>query len=181
MKYSQLGIPFILAGFPAPILAETFLPTAQDKYFELGAEVFQQEATGLRLSTAYLMNMGLPAFVSKIGLDLGFQFFADDGDTIVAPEYGLFLESTLYKTSSYSAHVKTGVYTLAFPEAHASETSMSSVAIELGTQWDHNGMFWELGIGTRYRDQDPERIEVGSDIIEKKWLFYPKIGLGGRF
>lgn len=179
MKYFQAGTLLILAGFPAPIFAETFLPPAQDTYFEMGAEIIQQEAPGVRWSLAYLTHMGIPSIVSKIGLDFGFQFF--DGVSPFAMEYGLFLESTVYASSSYTAHLKTGVYTLTFPEHEASETSMSSVAIEPGIQWDHKRMFWELGLGARYRDKDPERIEAGSQTIEKQWLFYPKLGLGTRF
>jgi hypothetical protein len=179
MKYFQAGTLLFLAGFPAPIVAENFLPPTQDAYFEMAAAIMQQEAPGLRWSLAYLTNMGIPSIVSKVGLDLGFQFF--DAISPFALEYGFFLESTIYASSSYTAHLKTGVYTLTFPEGEASETSMSSVAIEPFVQWDHKGMFWELGIGARYRDKDPERIEVGSQTIEKQWLFYPKLGLGTSF
>jgi hypothetical protein len=180
MKYTQIGMFMCLAGFPASIFAETFLPSAQDQYFEVGAELLQQEASALRLSMAYLMDMGLPAFVSKIGLDLGFHVFDDDDGRILAPEYGLFFESTILAQDAYTGYLKTGLYTLAFPEADASASSLSSVAIEWGLQRQWDRMFWELGLGLRYWDKD-DPIQVGKETMEKAWLLYPKIGFGGRF
>jgi hypothetical protein len=181
MKYTQFGIVLCLAACPVPIFAETFLPTAQDKYFEAGAELLQQETSALRLSFSYLMNMGLPSFVSKIGLDLGFHVFDADDGRIFAPEYGFFLESTVLKFDAYTGYLKTGLYTLAFPEADSSASSMSSVAVEWGMERQLNGLFLEIGLGVRYWNKDDEPIRVGQETIEKTWLFYPKIGIGGRF
>ena len=99
----------------------------------------------------------------------------------VAPEYGFFLESTVYATPSYAAFIKTGLYTLAFAESEPSNASMSTVAIEPSVQWNHNNVFWEIGVGARYWKPDAEAIQVGTVTIEKEWLFYPKVGVSGHF
>ncbi|HET9240439.1 MAG TPA: hypothetical protein VFO10_24455 [Oligoflexus sp.] len=179
MKYFFIPLVFLAAGFSGRVSAETFMPPAQDQWIELGLEALKQEAPGIRFGAAYVMNMGIPSLVSKIGLDGGLYSFK--GMSGLAPEYGFFLVSTVYATPSYAALIKTGLYTLAFMESESTDTSMSSVAIEPSLQWNRKGVFWEIGFGARYWKGDSDRIEVGSVTIEKEWLFYPKIGVSGHF
>lgn len=179
MKYTFILAAFVAAGFPARASAQTFMPSAQDQYVELGLEALKQEAPGIRFGIAYVMNMGIPSHVSKIGVDGGLYSF--DGAGGLAPEYGFFLESTVYATPSYAALIKTGLYTLAFPESDPTDASLSTVAIEPSLQWNMNNVFWEIGFGARYWDSNSKRIEVGSVTIEKEWLFYPKVGVSGHF
>jgi hypothetical protein len=179
MKYVFIPAVFLAAGFSGRVSAQTFMPPAQDQYVELGLEALKQEGSGLRLGIAYVMNMGIPSLVSKLGVEGGFYSF--DGMSGLAPEYGFFLESTVYATPSYAALIKTGLYTLAFPESESTDTSMSTVAIEPSLQWNLNNVFWEIGFGARYWKADAEAIEVGSVTIEKEWLFYPKVGVSGHF
>jgi hypothetical protein len=179
MKYTFILVSCVVASFPARVFAQTFMPPAQDRYVELGLEALKQEAPGIRFGIAYVMNMGIPSLVSKIGVDGGLYSF--DGMSGPAPEYGFFLESTVYATASCSALIKTGLYTLAFNQYDVTDTSMSTVAIEPSLHWKINDVFWEIGVGARYWNSDSERIEVGSVTIEKEWLFYPKIGVSGYF
>lgn len=179
MKYFSISAAVLAAVFPGRVSAESFMPPAQDQYFELGLEALKQEAPGIRFGIAYVMNMGIPSLVSKIGVDGGLYSF--EGMSGLAPERGIFLESTLHVTPSYAAMIKTGLYTLAFIESESTDTSMSTVAIEPSLQWNLNNVFWEIGLGARYWKPKSEPLQVGSVTIEKEWLFYPKVGVSGRF
>lgn len=178
MKYFCLSAAVLTAGFSGRVFAQTLVP-AQDQSVELGLEALMQEAPGIRFGIAYVMNMGMPSLVSKIGVEGGLYSF--DGVNGPAPEYGFFLESTVYAAPSFTAFIKTGLYTLAFPASDPEHASLSTVAIEPSLQWNINNVFWEVGIGARYWNSDSKRIEVGSVTIEKEWLFYPKIGVSGHF
>lgn len=179
MKYFILPAVFLAAGFSGRVFAQSLMPSAEDQSVELGLEVLKQEGTGLRFGIAYVMNMGIPSLVSKIGVDGGLYSF--DGMSGLAPEYGFFLESTVYATPAYAALIKTGLYTLAFADSEPSNASMATVAIEPSLQWNHHNVFWEIGVGARYWKPDAEPIQVGSVTIEKEWLFYPKVGVSGHF
>jgi hypothetical protein len=179
MKYFFIPAVFLAAGFSGRASAQALMPPVEEQWVELGLEALQQEAPGLRFGVAYVMNMGMPSLLSKIGVDGGFYSF--DGMSGLAPEYGFFLESTVYATPAYTALIKTGLYTLAFLESESTDSSMSTVAIEPSLQWNRNRVFWEIGFGARYWEPDSEPIAVGSVTIEKEWLFYPKIGISGHF
>lgn len=71
MKYNFILAAFLPASFPTRVSAQTLVPPAQDQFVELGLEALKQEAPGIRFGIAYVMNMGSPSFVSKIGFDAG--------------------------------------------------------------------------------------------------------------
>ncbi|WP_141735211.1 hypothetical protein [Oligoflexus tunisiensis] len=175
MNFSQLGrigLPALVLG-SSPLPAQSFLPT--ENFLELGADVLQQEATGLRFHAAYLMTLGWADLVSRIGVELGYRLF-DEADV---PEYGFFLESTLFAPAAYALYLKTALHTLDFPDNEATASSMETVEIEWGARWVRDTGVWKLGLGVRYWN-DPERIEIGDDVIEKEWLLYPTLGWAWR-
>jgi hypothetical protein len=175
MKFSQCGrilLPVFLSG-SSPLAAQSFLPA--EKFWELGVDLLQQEAIGLRFNASYLMTLGLPDLVSRIGVDLGYRLF-NEADV---PEYGIFFESTLYAPATYAIYFKTALHTLDFPDNAANAASMGTLELEWGARWVRDTGVWKLGLGVRYWD-DARRIEIGKDVIEKEWFLYPTLGWAWR-